>query len=1255
MPSESTADKTKAWVKLRGVVRGVFRGMFVSRRTRRIAISVVAFVALLGVAGFFAAPPLIRHVAETQLTSALGRPTAIERVKLNPYTLRLEADGIRIDDKDGGAPLLSAQRLIVRVSWVSLLRFAPIVEELRLDAPRANVVRYDAQRFNFTDIVEKFSAPSGKPETRPMLFSVSNIAVENGRIDFDDRLLGQRHVVDQLSLGVPFIATLPSKTDIFVDPRFAARVDGSPISVGGKTKPFAASRESEVELKFDGLDLPKLLSYVPAKLPVAMESGKLAGNLKLRFAMSGAVPTLTVAGTADLAEARLVDAGHAPLFAAQAVHVAAATLQPFKNIYHFDEIRLEQPSLHLARERSGELSVARAFAPAAPAASSAAPASVPASAPAVAAPPTDVSIKHLALDDGKVELEDRAPAEPVRLALDDLNVALDGFSTLADTPARYTVRTALAQGGTLAATGSVGVVGKRADAKITADALPLALAQPYLEGITAARLSAGTLGGTVVLDANWSQAPAAVRVGESELALKSVKIAGAGPTAPAIALGDGRLAIKQIDLAARTADIASIEATGLAVKGTREKDGRIDLAAWAAPAGAKPAPARESEARRSENERKRQSAHQAAPTRAAASKDATAPGWRYSIGQVRLKDGSADILDQVPARPAKFRFTSVQLEAGGLSNDMGHALPVKLSATLNGKGTLETAGNVVPDPLDASLTLRANRLDVAAFEPYFGDSLNAVVASALANAGGNLKLSMVKGAVKASFRGGAALVDVRLLDRITSAPLAGWRSLALNRVNARYDERGTDLDIGRVTFAQFFGSVLLSAQGKLNLDDVLAREKGAEAPAVAEQHGKTTTAVVEHEEKPPTSHPLRARVGEVVLQQGRVNYTDNFVKPNYTANLVDITGTIGAFGTETRTPAPVNVGANLAGNGPIAIRGTVDPLAPKPSLDLTASAHDIELTNLTPYSLKYAGYPITKGKLNVELHYKLDNDLLSANNHLFIDQLTFGEHVENDTATKLPVRLAISLLKNRRGQIDVNIPVSGSLSSPEFSLGSLIWSAVLHLIERAVTAPFSLLANAFGGSGGVSGAEDLRYVAFSSGSAELTDSMRGKLDTIAKLLDEKPEVKLDLTGRADPAIDTPALRLAYVDELVKREKLKTLVGHGESVDESTVTVDKSEYSDLLAKAYKDADIKKPRNFIGLAKSLPDDDMRRMLAANAPVDEASLRRLAQQRADEVRQYLIGKVDASRVFVVAPKVDAKEVKDSGPTTRVDFGLH
>ncbi|MCP2089651.1 UNVERIFIED_ORG: hypothetical protein J2Y81_005738 [Paraburkholderia sediminicola] len=1228
-----------------------------SRRTRRVITGLLIFLVLFGLLGFFAAPPLIRHIAEQQLSKQLDRPATISRIALNPYTLKLEADSVHIGERGGAGDFVDIARLIVKPSWSSLFRGAPIVDEVQLDSPRFHIVRYDAQRFNFTDLIEKFSKQPAKPDSKPTLFSVSNIRLENGQITFDDKLLGATHVIDQWKLGIPFIATLPSKTDIFVEPLLRARIDGSPLAIDGKTKPFAASRESEVSLRFDGLDVPQLISYAPTKLPVVVQSGKLSTDLKLNFVVSNDAPSLRVAGTVDLNDVDVRDQSKAPFFAARALHVAAGTLEPLKNLYHIDEIRIDAPSANLARDKDGVLSVERMFAPAPAArASTSAPASAPVAASGSgatekAAQPLDLSIKRFVLNDGTVNVHDEAASRPVDAGLQKLAVTLTDFSTLATAPAHYTLNTDFKDGGgSLGVAGAFGLVAKTASAKVDLKSLKLPLLQPYLDTATAAQVVDGALSANANVGANWSKSPVAVMVTDTQLNLQSLKLAARGSKEPIVSLAQGQVTVKQVDVAGRTADITGVDTTGLVVNAQRLKDGSIDLAALAGPHQA---------------EQQRTAIH------AVKKAEAAGPAWHYKIGELNLKDATANFTDNTTPNPVKLSVTPLQLKVQQISDDLSKPLPVDLQATLNKKGTLGVKGDVTATPLKVAVKVNANRLDAAAFEPYFGSKLNALIASALLNANGDLALSQAK-TLKATYRGDVALVDVRMIDKATSDPFAGWSSLALTNLKADYDEHGTVVDAGRVTFTKFYGRVLLDAQGKLNLKDVVAHESGAAQSLTRDKSGghepvpltpqaasapelasapvpaSSATPATVTAATPPQS-PVKLHFGQLVLQQGRVTYTDNFIKPNFTANLVGIQGTVGAFGTQSTTPAPVDIAAKLAANGPLSIRGTVNPLIAKPALDLTASAHDIELTNLTPYSAKYAGYPITKGKLNVDLHYKLDNDQLNANNHIFIDQLTFGDHVENDTATKLPVRLAISLLKNSRGEIDVNLPVSGSLSNPEFSIGGLIWHAVLNLLQKAVTAPFSLIANAFGGGG-----EELGYVEFEPGSAQLSDAADKKLDTIVKALADKSSIRIDLIGRVDPAIDGPGLRAQYVDRQVKQQKIKDVVGNGESVDLSTVTVDPKEYDKYLTKAYKAADFKKPRNFVGLTKSLPDDDMKAAMAANAPIDDASLRQLAQQRAQAVQQYFEGKIDSSRVFIVAPKLDADGIKDKGATTRVDFGL-
>ncbi len=341
-------------------------------------------------------------------------------------------------------------------------------------------------------------------------------------------------------------------------------------------------------------------------------------------------------------------------------------------------------------------------------------------------------------------------------------------------------------------------------------------------------------------------------------------------------------------------------------------------------------------------------------------------------------------------------------------------------------------------------------------------------------------------------------------------------------------------------------------------------------------------------------------------------------------------------------PATVKISGAVDDAAPLSITGQLHPLGPKLYTDIQGSAKGIELTRLTPYASRYAGYAIEKGTLSVNVHYKIDGGKLEASNQVFLDQLTFGEKTDSPEATKLPVLFAVSLLKNSRGEIDVNLPISGSLDDPEFSVGGIIWRVIVNLITKAVTAPFALL------SGG--GSDELGYVAFDAGQAELSAKAQQALDTLATKLADRPALKLQATGRADPAVDVEGLRKLHVETLMRAAKAKST---GQAISE--VQIAPEERSTWLAAAYKAADIKKPRNLIGLAKTLPDAEMEALLKNAAAVGPEALRTLANQRGDQVKAYLSRKLPPERVLLTASNVGNEGLADDkGPSTRVQFKI-
>jgi hypothetical protein len=287
----------------------------------------------------------------------------------------------------------------------------------------------------------------------------------------------------------------------------------------------------------------------------------------------------------------------------------------------------------------------------------------------------------------------------------------------------------------------------------------------------------------------------------------------------------------------------------------------------------------------------------------------------------------------------------------------------------------------------------------------------------------------------------------------------------------------------------------------------------------------------------------------------------------------------------------------------------------------------------------------------VTVAYKVENRKLEAQNNVFLDQLTFGEKVDSPDATKLPVQLAVSLLKNSRGEIDVNLPIGGSLDDPQFSVGGIIIKVIVNLIVKAVTAPFALLGSMFGGG------EELAYVEFDYGRAAIGPEAEKKLQTLTKALLDRPGLKLEIAGRVDPANDREGLKQVSVERKVKAQKLNDLVKKGEQAGSAgEVQVGKEEYAKYLERAYKQEKFPKPRNMIGLAKDLPPEEMEKLMLTHAEVGEEDLRQLANQRAAVIKEFLAqqGKVPEERLFLIKPNLTGEEAKDKGRISRVDFTL-
>jgi hypothetical protein len=947
-------------------------------------------------------------------------------------------------------------------------------------------------------------------------------------------------------------------TNIFVEPRFSANIDGAPLDVKGRARPFSRSRESEFLLALDNVQLPRYFDYLPAGLPVKLESGTLDTNLALVFGQeAGRTPRLVVSGTASIRDLKAVEASGQTLAAFKRLDVAVGSADVLGGRFAIDRVALDSPEVAVRISRTGTLNWLDLL------------------------PRTDGPA-----DSGKPGADGREAAASVEWSLAEASVT----------------------GGALR----------------WSDASNAAPFQADVEAIDARVKNLDGQGSVAEFEAAWKV--------DGGQALK----------VDAFTVRDGKL-----DLAKRRVEIGDVRLKSVQAEIKRSDDGRIE---WIAPPALRPTAAREE----------------------------ASPPWTVEIVKSGIEAAGIRFEDSAVSPKAVQNVEGLNLELANLSSEAGRAAEVKAAFRFNRRGQITVAGKLGAVPLDADLDVKLKTVELAPLQAYLSEKLNIGVARGYLTVDGKLRLRQPAekemqsgqggadgepGALSGSFAGQATVGDFQAVDAANKTDFLRWKTFRLDKIDARFGPES--VSIGEIALADFFARVVVSPEGKLNLFEIVRADGAAEAapeasaaPAAPEFPEGEASAPVAADGGQPA---LPVKIGRITLRGGSVRFTDNFVKPNYTANLREIGGSVAGLSSEHGSQASLELRGSYDNVAPLGVSARINPLSATPYLDLQADVKGIDLTSLSAYSGKYAGYVIEKGKLSLFVKYKIENDRLEAENRVFLDQLSFGDAVDSPDATTLPVRLAVALLKNRNGEIDVNLPISGSLNDPEFSVGELIVQVVVNLLTKAATSPFALIGSMFGG-------EELSDVSFDPGRATLTPDAAARLENLAKALADRPDLKFEIEGRADPGRDIDGLKRARLDQklrALKRKDARDEKEDGESEErgegregregESAVAgeVTEQEYPALLERVYEAADFPKPRNVIGIARSLPVEEMEKLLLANSPVGDDDLKNLGDRRARAVRDWLVAHgVPAAQIFLLPSKVVAGGESESG--CRADFSL-
>ncbi|MGA2318126.1 MAG: DUF748 domain-containing protein [Thermodesulfobacteriota bacterium] len=1190
-------------------------------RLKKILTGFIIFFVVFTLVGFFVLPPILKSILIKQLSQNLHREVTINQIKVNPYTLSITARGLLVKNRGSSETFVSCEEIYLNFQSFSALRLAVIFSEIRLKQPFIKITLNQDMSYNFSDLLEKKeSIPAEKGKPKPLRFSLNNIRIENGSIDFLDGPKQTKHTVRELTIGIPFLSNIPSNVERYVQPYFSAKINGTPYTLQGKTKPFADSLETSLDININNLDIPYYLAYVPVKMNFKIISAYLDTQTKISFIETkDKKSTLTVTGNVSLKKIAVDDGQKKPLLRLPLFDISIAPSEPLSKIIHLAKISIQSPELEIRRDEKGTLNVLSLL----PEKKETKPAPKKEGDSA----PLSLNIDEVQLTGGKISFSDLSRSKPFKTILDPIELKVDHFSNGKDKKSAYTLSLKTEAKEDIKLEGEFSMEPLLAEGALELKSVPLKKYAPYYRDNVLFDIEDGRLDlSTRYKYAKGEKEPEVLLSGIS-LSLNALRLKKAEENEDFLKIPNFSIKETELDLTKKELKIGgfSTQKGNLLIK--RLKNGDMNVLKLVAP----PSVPKETITEERSQEDK--------------SKPPEKP-WLVSLRNMSVDNYTIRVEDQTPSEPVTITARNLKLRGDNISTAKNNKGRLNLSLLLNEKGSISITGTIGIDPMIADLKTELKGIEIAPLQPYFTDKVKITVTGGAISTAGNLSFtSTEKKEIKANFKGEASLTNFSSNDKINGEELLKLESLSFSDLNVGYTP--LSIDIKGVSLTNFYARVLVNSEGKINLQEIMKTEetKAGAPPTSPSQQEKTISSPKEKE----TSKNIK--IGEITLQGGKIDVSDKSLKPEFSMSLTEMGGRVSGLSAEENTTADVDIRAKLNDYAPLEITGKINPLREDLFVDIKARIKDFDLSPATPYSGKFAGYTIEKGKLSFDLKYLIVKRKLDSQNNIFIDQFTFGDKVESPQATKLPVKLAIALLKDRKGEIKLDLPVTGSLDDPKFSVWGVILKILINLISKAATSPFSLLGAVFGGG------EELSYVEFDYGSTIILEANVKKLDTIVKALHDRPSLKMDIEGHVDMEKDKDGLIRYLFDKKIKVQKLNEMVKKGQpAVPVDDIKIEPKEYEKYLKMAYKEEKFPKPKNVIGMAKDLPAPEMEKLMVTHIEVKESDLRTLASQRSMKVKDAILksGQVEPERVFILEPKSLAPEKKEKVKDSRVDFKL-
>ncbi len=870
------------------------------------------------------------------------------------------------------------------------------------------------------------------------------------------------------------------------------------------------------------------------------------------------------------------------------VNVSAASL--FLQKVAFDEIHLTMPFVAAKVNSDGKLNLMSLVPPSDEQASPPQPTGEPKKL-------MPVQIDLLDIGKGIIEYRDDSKPRPVIIDVVPFGIVLRNFSTVqvegSENAHAFTAE--IGKNGKISWEGNIFLEPVESDGQLNISGIGLKVLYQAVQEQFQFDLKEGTLGLSAAYHFDLRGQTPQATVKNGKVSIDDLTIVERGGIDPVVTVPVFNVEGIQLDLQRQAIDVARVYSADARFDAWMASNGVLNYQTLFTPAGGK---------------------ETAEPPPPAQAKQAqAAKPWAITVDEIGLKNYGASYEDRALPNPAHVDVDALNLTVKDVRIPFKKPLPVDLSLKLNESGVIEVKGAVTVEPLKADATLKLEHIEIRPFQPYLDQFLNAEVRDGAIDLDGAVHFSKEHAnAPMLQFQGNLGVSQLAIAEKNVLTDAVAWKALNINRI--ALDVEPTAVKIAEIVWQEPSAQIVIGSDGTLNLSRLAVSSPPTDhAPPQKEPGGDKL------QSKP--AEPVPVRIDQVKLVKLAATFEDQSIEPKVKTGLTDFGGTIKGLSSKQLKKADVNLAGKVGRTAPFKIVGKINPLSEDAFTDLVITLAGMDLRPGGPYSGKYVGYGLSKGKLSLDLKYKVSQKILEAENLVHVDQLTFGEKTNSPDATSLPVPLIVGLLKDRKGQIEIDMPIRGNLNDPDFKYGKVVISTLLNLLTKVVASPFSLMGKLVPGGGEEE--EGLQFIEFQPGSASLTDEDMKKLEALETALDERTGLRLDVKGTFDATLDRAALQARKLHE-------QLLEMSGKSRGATADTLSPRDEQRLIEKLY--AKLPSPDSITTESTQPTIEEMKQRVAAAIVISDAELAVLARQRAEAVRDLLLesGRLTDQRVVLL-----------------------